>query len=186
MPACSDFTMTLRLQTLVLVLLAALPIRAVASDAAPTFERDVLPILTRAGCNAGACHGKARGQNGFQLSLLGFDPDFDYAAITEEARGRRVFPAAPEFSLLLRKPAAELPHGGGRRLAKGDPSYDLLRRWIATGMPRTPAGSPTLDRITVEPAERLMANGAAQQLAVTAHYTDGSTRDVTHLANFQS
>src|SRR3954466_3969841 len=84
-----------------------------------TFERDIVPILTRAGCNAGACHGKARGQNGFQLSLVGFAPDFDYAAITQEARGRRVFPAAPEQSLLLQKPTAQVPHGGGRRLEPG-------------------------------------------------------------------
>src|SRR5581483_2015855 len=114
------------------------------------------------------------------------DPDFDFAAITQEARGRRVFPEAPTFSLLLRKPAAELPHGGGRRLSKDDPNYDLLRRWIAAGMPRTPAEAPALQRIAVEPAERLMANGAEQQLAVTAHYADGSARDVTHLAAFQS
>src|SRR5262249_59265958 len=87
-----------------------------------SFERDVVPLLTRAGCNAGACHGKARGQNGFQLSLLGFDRDFDYAAIVEEARGRRVFPAAPERSLLLLKPTAQVPHGGGRRLPEGDSS----------------------------------------------------------------
>src|SRR5947207_9539140 len=91
---------------------------AVASPPPPavSFELDVVPILTRAGCNAGACHGKARGQNGFQLSLLGFDADFDYAAITQEARGRRVFPAAPEQSLLLRKPTGQTAHGGGKRL----------------------------------------------------------------------
>src|SRR5438045_5874887 len=79
---------------------------------APTFERDVEPILTRFGCNAGACHGKARGQNGFALSLLAYDPDSDYAALTAEARGRRVFPAAPAFSLVLRKASGEVPHGG--------------------------------------------------------------------------
>ncbi len=151
-----------------------------------TYERDVLPILTRAGCNAGACHGKARGQNGFALSLLGFDRDFDYNAITQEGRGRRVFPEAPEYSLLLRKAAAELPHGGGKRLPPGEPGYELLRRWIATGMPRAPASAPELERITVEPAERILPNDAEQQLVVTAHYTDGSSQDVTHLATYQS
>jgi Protein of unknown function (DUF1553)/Protein of unknown function (DUF1549) len=151
-----------------------------------TYERDVLPVLTRAGCNAGACHGKARGQNGFQLSLIGFDRDFDYNALAREGRGRRVFPEAPEFSLLLRKPAAELPHGGGKRLPAGGPGYEVVRRWIAAGLPRTPADVPALERISVEPAERLMANGDAQQLVVTAHYADGSTADVTHLATFQS
>src|SRR5207248_5613100 len=109
-----------------------------------------------------------------------------YNALTHEGRGRRVFPEAPEFSLLLRKPAAELPHGGGKRLTPGSPAYETIRRWIAAGLPRTPADAPTLDRITVEPAERLMTNGASQQLVVTAHYGDGSTADVTHLTMFQS
>src|SRR5215207_2495297 len=80
------------------------------------FELDVMPVLTAAGCNAGACHGKARGQNGFALSLLGFDSAFDFSAIAEEGHGRRVFPAAPENSLLLRKASLRVPHGGGERL----------------------------------------------------------------------
>src|SRR3954447_14757140 len=101
-----------------------------------TFERDIVPILTRAGCNAGACHGKARGQNGFQLSLLGFDADSDYAAIVREARGRRVFPAAPETSLLLRKASAQVPHGGGKRLDLDGAFYQTLLRWVAGGLPR--------------------------------------------------
>src|SRR5204862_5309081 len=121
------------------------------------FELDVVPILTRAGCNAGACHGKARGQNGFQLSLLGFDADFDYAAITQEARGRRVFPAAPEQSLLLRKPTGQVAHGGGKRLELGSADYEVLRRWIADGLPRKSADAPTLERITALPAERILA-----------------------------
>src|SRR5580693_10699140 len=89
-----------------------LPETVAAEHSAVTFERDVVPILTRLGCNAGACHGKARGQNGFQLSLLGFYPDFDYAALTQEGRGRRVSPADPESSLLLKKAAGRAPHGG--------------------------------------------------------------------------
>src|SRR5436309_11522201 len=84
-----------------------------------TFEFDVQPLLTRFGCNAGACHGKSRGQNGFALSLLGFDPDFDYDALIREGRGRRVFPAAPENSLLLRKPTGQMPHGGGKKFEVG-------------------------------------------------------------------
>jgi hypothetical protein len=186
MPARFDFAMTRRPALFVLLSIAALPVRAAAGDSPPTYERDVLPILTRAGCNAGACHGKARGQNGFQLSLLGFDRDFDYNALAHEGRGRRVFPEAPEFSLLLRKPAAEIPHGGGKRLTPGSPAYDTIRRWIAAGLPRTPADAPSLDRISVEPSERSMTNGATQQLVVTAHYSDGSTADVTHFTMFQS
>jgi hypothetical protein len=151
-----------------------------------TFERDVIPVLTRAGCNAGACHGKARGQNGFALSLLSYDADFDYNAIVNEARGRRVLPASPENSLLLLKPSARVSHGGGKRLDAASPGYDVLRRWVAAGTPRTPKGAPTVARISVEPAERILAAGGQQQLVVTAHYSDGSTADVTHLATFQS
>jgi hypothetical protein len=154
--------------------------------AAVSFELDVLPVLTKAGCNAGACHGKARGQNGFQLSLLGFDRDFDYTAIVEEARGRRVFPAEPQRSLLLLKPTAQMPHGGGKRLRVGDAGYEVLRRWIADGMPRRDAAVLTLQRITVEPAECVLAAGGSQPLRVTAFYSDGSVRDVTGLTAFQS
>jgi hypothetical protein len=151
-----------------------------------TFERDVIPILTRAGCNAGACHGKARGQNGFALSLLSYDADFDYNAIANEARGRRILPAAPEHSLILHKASAQVPHGGGKRLDVTSAGYDVLRRWIIAGLPRTPKDAPTIERITVEPAERVLAAEGNQQLLVTAHYSDGTTADVTHLATFQS
>ncbi len=151
-----------------------------------TFERDVIPILTRAGCNAGACHGKARGQNGFALSLLSYDPDFDYSAIVHEARGRRVMPASPVNSLLLRKASAQVPHGGGKRLEPGSTSHDAVLRWLASGTPRTPKDSPTVAGISVEPSERILATSGQQQLLVTAHYSDGSTADVTHLATFQS
>jgi Protein of unknown function (DUF1549)/Protein of unknown function (DUF1553) len=150
------------------------------------FELDVLPVLTAAGCNAGACHGKSRGQNGFALSLLGFDSDFDYASIVEESHGRRVFPAAPENSLVLRKPSMQLPHGGGLRLEVGSAEYETLRRWIAAGMPRAAADAPKLDHIAVEPPERVMPAGTSQQLNVLAHYSDGSVRDVTRLTDFQS
>jgi hypothetical protein len=151
-----------------------------------TFELDVVPILTRLGCNAGACHGKARGQNGFQLSLLGFYPDFDYAALTQEARGRRVFPAAPEKSLLLKKAAGLLPHGGGKRLEPNGPYYEVLLKWIAEGLPRARPEDPVLQDLAVSPAERTMAYNDEQRLVVTARYSNGSTRDVTGLTAFQS
>jgi hypothetical protein len=150
------------------------------------FELDIMPVLTAAGCNAGACHGKSRGQNGFQLSLLGFDPDFDFSAIAKEAHGRRVFPAAPENSLLLRKASLRLPHGGGERLKSDGAEYEMVRRWIAAGMPRQPPGAAALDHIALEPPEHPMANHASEQLRVLAHYTDGSIRDVTRLSDFQS
>jgi len=137
--------------------LLILLVPAVAAAGPPTFERDVEPILARYGCNAGACHGKARGQNGFALSLLGFDPDFDYAAITAEGKGRRVFPAAPDASLFLRKPSGQLPHGGGKKLPVTEPAFDVLRQWVVAGCPRTPPDAPKLERITVEPGERRLA-----------------------------
>ena len=151
-----------------------------------TFEKDIEPILARKGCNSGPCHGKARGQNGFQLSLLGYDPQFDFQALTQEARGRRIFPATPEQSLVLTKPAGLVPHGGGKRIEVGDHDHDMILRWIRAGTPRTSADEPKLERITVFPSERLMSAKEEQQLVVTAHFSDGRSRDVTHLSMFQS
>ncbi len=165
---------------------APIRVEGMGRDRAVGLELDVMPILTRLGCNAGACHGKARGQNGFQLSLHGFDPEFDHNALVLEGRGRRVFPAAPDHSLLLLKATARVPHGGGRRLEPDGPYHDLLKRWIARGMPRSAPDAPPLERIAIEPTERIMASHAEQQLSVTAHYPDGRSEDVTHLAAFQS
>ena len=170
------------LQILLVLLLAASP----AAAAPPTFERDIQPLLTRAGCNAGACHGKARGQNGFQLSLLAFDNDFDHAAITAEARGRRVFPASPADSLLLRKASGQVPHGGGKKLPIDSPAYRRLAEWVAAGCPRTPPGTGVVTKITVNPPGRIVGFNAEFPLVVTAHYADGPTEDVTPLAQFSS
>ena len=157
-----------------------------AADDVPDFERDILPIFTRAGCNAGACHGKARGQNGFALSLLAFDPQFDYETLAKEGRGRRVFLPAPEDSLLLRKPIAAVPHGGGKRLAADGPEYATLLRWIRAGMPREVSGTPKLAKVTVDPVEKILSPNERLPLKITAHYSDGSTRDVTRMSQFQS
>lgn len=151
-----------------------------------SFELDVMPILTARGCNQGACHGKARGQNGFQLSLLGFDADFDFAAITQNARGRRVFLASPERSLLLRKATAQTPHGGGLRIAAESDDYAVLRRWLAQGARRRVEGEPQLVSVVVSPTERFMKPRDEQQLAVVATYSDNSTRDVTRRTAYQS
>ena len=158
-----------------------------AGERAPvTFERDVEPILTRAGCNAGACHGKSRGQNGFALSLLGFDPSHDYEAIVKDAGGRRVSRLIPADSLLLGKAAARLPHGGGLRLRPGTSHYETILRWIADGMPLTPKDAPRVERIAVEPTERTLKHSESFSMRVTAYDTDGSARDVTALAAFAS
>ena len=150
------------------------------------FENDLQPIFTRFGCNSGPCHGKARGQGGFQLSLLGFDGQQDYDAIAKEGRGRRVFPGAPENSLLIAKPAGKTPHGGGKRLDVDSPEYQTLLNWVRQGMPRKAPSAATLQSITVSPPSLILAASQTQALTVTAKYSDGAERDVTRLTAFQS
>jgi hypothetical protein len=150
------------------------------------FANQVVPIFTKLGCNAGGCHGKASGQNGFRLSLLGFEPALDYETLVKEGRGRRLFPAAPDASLLLVKATGKVPHGGGKRLDPESHEYRLIRRWIATGMPFGKASDPKVERIAVHPGQRVLSPGSAQQIVVTAHYTDGTTEDVTRWAQYQS
>jgi hypothetical protein len=150
------------------------------------FENDIVPLFARFGCNSSGCHGKAEGQNGFKLSVFGFDPAADYAALLKEARGRRVFPAAPERSLLLLKASGQVPHGGGIRFPRGSDAYETVRGWIAAGAPLGSADTPSVERIRVEPAERIISMHAAQQLRVIATYSDGREFDVTHNARFQS
>lgn len=149
------------------------------------FADQIVPIFTKAGCNAGGCHGKASGQNGFKLSLLGFEPTEDYEHIVKEARGRRVFPASPENSLLLLKAINSTPHGGGKRLDRTSEDYALLVRWIAQGMPYGRETDPKVTHIEVLPKARTMALNGDQQLVVLAHYSDGTARDVTRSALFE-
>lgn len=150
------------------------------------FANDVMPILSKHGCNAGGCHGKASGQNGFKLSLFGADPEFDYNALVREGRGRRLFPAAPERSLLLMKAAGQVPHGGGKRIEPGSLSYNLVLRWMRQGVPVGNDSDPTLKMITVEPGQRVLERKARQQIVVRAHFSDGTSRDVTRHAEYQS
>jgi hypothetical protein len=158
-----------------------------SSKQAPlSFVRDVLPVLSKAGCNGGACHAKPEGQNGFKLSVFSFDPKSDYAEIVKETRGRRIFPAAPEESLLLKKPTLAVPHEGGERFKAGSDTYELLARWIREGMLYQSPDEPALVQIDSHPSERVYRKGARQRLRVTAQYTDGSSRDVTDLASFDS
>lgn len=149
------------------------------------FANQIVPIFTKYGCNSGGCHGKATGQNGFKLSLLGFVPSDDYDYLVKEARGRRLFPASPERSLLLQKATNGVPHGGGHRLDSDSYEYRLLARWMKQGMPYGEPDDPTVAKIEVLPATRAMERGGKQQLAVLAHYTDGSTEDVTHIAQYE-
>jgi len=158
----------------------------ISVDLPVNFPNEVTPVFTKYGCNGGGCHGKSGGQNGFKLSLLGFEPPEDYEYIVKEARGRRVFPAAPDRSLLLLKGAGVLPHGGGARLEVHSPPYVLLRRWVEQGMPYGEATAPVVKRIEVLPHERILNSEGQQQLAVIAHFSDGSTQDVTRMTQFTS
>ncbi|HVX16343.1 MAG TPA: DUF1549 domain-containing protein [Pirellulales bacterium] len=150
------------------------------------FAGDIVPLLNRFGCNSSGCHGKAEGQNGFKLSVFGFDPAADYRALAMEDRGRRVFPAAADQSLLLRKASGRAPHGGGIRIDPLSREYRIIREWIADGLRFGDAADPYVIGIALAPRERLLDFRATQQLRVLARYSDGREVDVTSLARFQS
>ncbi len=149
------------------------------------FPNQVVPIFTKFGCNSGGCHGKSGGQNGFRLSLLGFEPTEDYEYLVKESLGRRVFPAAPEHSLLLLKSIAAIPHGGGEKLKKDSGDYRLLVRWITQAMPYGRPEDPTLSSISVFPKNRVLKPDGQQQLKIFAHYSDGTAEDITHTARYE-
>lgn len=150
------------------------------------FGNQVVPIFTKLGCNSGGCHGKASGQNGFKLSLLGFEPEVDFASLVKEARGRRVFASSPENSLLLLKASGAVAHGGGKKMEAGSDEYKLVRRWIAAGLPFGKPTDPVVTRISVFPDHRIMTRQSKQQFAVYAHYSDGSVEDITRRAQYES
>lgn len=150
------------------------------------FVHEVVPVFTKYGCNGGGCHGKSGGQNNFRLSLLGYEAWNDHEWLVRESRGRRISPAAPENSLLLLKATGEIPHEGGIRLERGSADYNTLTRWIRQGLPYAPEDAPTVDRISVFPSERVSSPGTDQQLAVTAYFSDGSTRDITRTAIYEA
>ena len=150
------------------------------------FSTEIEPLMSRFGCNAGGCHGKASGQNGFKLSLFGFDTAYDYNALVTEARGRRVMASAPERSLLLLKGTAAVPHGGGRRIEPGSEPYRLILSWIQAGAPASAPNAPRVTKLIMTPGERVMNVNEQQQLAVLAEYSDGSRRDVTREAEYKS
>ena len=156
------------------------------NDVPVNFPNQVVPVFTKLACNSGGCHGKASGQNGFKLSLLGFEPTEDYEHLVKEGRGRRLFPASPDRSLLLLKPINAMPHGGGQRMDRQSHEYRLMRRWIEQGMPYGKPDDPTVARIQVFPTGRSMSRQGEQQIVVLAHYTDGSIEDVTRVATFDS
>ncbi len=161
-------------------------VTAVQERHAPSFKQDVLPILTRSGCNTGGCHGKLAGQNGFRLSLRGYAPEWDYAWITQDVSGRRIDLAFPEKSLLLAKPSGVVPHEGGVRFREDSRMWQTLRDWVAARTPAPIAEEPDAVRLEILPGDRVLSPGQTQQLLVRAHYADGRVRDVTWLAQFFS
>ncbi len=172
-----------------LALLMTLQIVSPASSAeisTVSFRNDVVPILTRHACNSGGCHGKSTGQNGFRLSLLGFETDFDYRALVLESRGRRVFPGAADDSLMLAKATGRVPHGGGRRIELDSEDYRVLRDWIRSGAPGPRPGEPELERITVTPDRGVLDTASSIDLRITAHYSDGRQQDVTRRSLYES
>ncbi|TWT36450.1 hypothetical protein KOR34_13560 [Posidoniimonas corsicana] len=150
-------------------------------------RREVMPVLMKAGCNAGKCHGAARGQNGFHLSLFGYDAAGDHHAITKELPGRRVNLSRPDDSLLLTKALAEAAHAGGQRFEQGSASHQVLRRWISEGAETDAPDAATPVGIELFPPEAvLVGDGQPQRLTVLATYSDGGTRDVTPWAVYLS
>ena len=164
-------------------------------DAAPlfaqtprvTFLRDVAPILNKAGCTAGACHGAAKGKNGFKLSLRGYDPQFDYESLLYDLAGRRFNRADPGRSLMLAKPSQEVAHGGGRRFAKDSDYYKTIYNWISQGVSYGDPAKDTVVELRAEPAEILMSKpGETTSLKVMVRYPDDQLRDVTRETAIES
>ena len=151
------------------------------------FLRDVAPILNKAGCTSGPCHGAAKGKNGFKLSLRGYDPQFDYEALLYDLSGRRFNRADPGRSLMLAKPTQQVPHGGGLRFEIGSSYYKTIYNWIAQGVPFGDPAKDSVRRLEVEPKEILMkAPGESAVVKVNAVYADGGQRDVTKEAVVES
>lgn len=152
-----------------------------------SFVNDVVPVMTKSGCNMGVCHAKAGGgQNGFQLSLLGFEPAEDFEHLVLEGRGRRLSLVSPDQSLLLMKASGQIKHGGGVRLAKSSKGYEKIRDWIAQGASIDSPSSPKLVRLEIEPSKATLKLQQNQQLKALARFSDGSVRDVTSQALFES
>src|SRR6266581_600168 len=143
-------------------LISAIP--AFAATPPPSFVRDIMPVLNKTGCTSGPCHGGAKGKNGFKLSLRGYDPEFDYRAIIHDLSGRRFNRADPGRSLMLLKPTAQLPHGGGLRFDTDSQYYKTIFRWITEGADFGDPVSAQVTKLDVQPSELLIPKpGESQQ-----------------------
>src|SRR5437762_12907036 len=173
------------MKTPVLFLLVSLG--SLHAETPVSFVRDVMPILNKAGCTQGTCHGAAKGKNGFKLSLRGYDPEFDYQALINDLSGRRFNRVNVDESLMLLKPTAEVPHAGRQPLKPGSREYHILSQWISEGTKFEDPARNRVQSIEVLPADvELDLAGRSQHLLVLAHYPDGSVREVTHDAILSS
>jgi hypothetical protein len=159
---------------------------SVQADETVTFDRDVMAVLSKAGCNQGACHGNLHGKGGFKLSLRGQDPAIDFATLSRDQLGRRANVVEPDLSLLLAKPTGAIAHEGGKRFDRESPEYAILRTWIAAGMPKSPKELPKVVSLEVSPREVVLVEPQdSVSLAVDAVFADGSRRDVRRLACYE-
>jgi hypothetical protein len=165
---------------------APLTIKDYSSATSWSFRNDVLPVMTKVGCNSGPCHGAAAGKNGFKLSLRGYDPITDYYTLTHQALARRTDRMEPARSLILLKPTLTISHGGGKRFDVGSPEYRVIAGWLAQGMPAPEESDAAVKSIEVLPREASLTSGAEQQLIVTAIFSDGRRADVTRWAKYDS
>ena len=161
-------------------------VRDVEKPSARSFRHHVQSVLAKGSCNSGSCHGAVAGQNGFRLSLRGYDSEGDYLEIARAARGRRIVPSDPGRSLLLLKPTGVLPHKGGTRFDTNSIEYRVLSEWIARGAPPPREDDIRIERIEVLPSASVLAKGETQRLIVRAWFDDGHSEDVTHWAKYTS
>jgi uncharacterized protein DUF1553/uncharacterized protein DUF1549 len=176
--AIASTSATLRLDT-------TRPVSEISAPAGGwSFRNHVIPVLTRLGCNSGACHGSAAGKGGFKLTLRGYDPEVDYNTLTRQSLGRRTNKLEPSRSLLLLKPTMTIGHGGGKRLEVGSLEYKVISEWIAAGMAAPGESDPAITGIEVAPKEMTLASGAEAQVRVMARYSNGQAEDVTRWAKY--
>ncbi len=149
-----------------------------------SFRNHVVPVLTRLGCNSGACHGSSAGKGGFKLTLRGYDPEADYNTLTRQSLGRRTNKLEPAHSLLLLKPTMTIGHGGGRRLEVGSLEYKVLSEWMAAGMAAPGESDPVITKLEVSPKESTLANGAESHVRLKAIYSDNHAEDITRWAKY--
>ncbi len=164
----------------------AVTVAGVSPTALIGFQEHVMPVLSKAGCNAGACHASQHGKGGFKLSVFGFSPLEDYRAIVRDSFGRRSSTLTPSHSLFMQKATGNVPHQGGKRLDAGSIDYKVLEAWLAGGAPGPGKAPATISALEVQPPRRVGPAGLTQQLRVVATYSDGRNADVTHWAKFHS